>query len=316
MIRYRPFRNGDSPALAEIWSSDAPLRGLAQPMSPLLLEERVLAKPYFQRDGLVVAEEGERVLGFVHAGFGPTDDLTALSTEIGVTCMLMVMAHRSRDTIADQLLAAAEQYLQGRGARLLYGGGIFPLNPFYMGLYGGSELPGVLASDEARVSLFSRNGYRQADRTVIMHADISSFRPLVDRVQMRVRRNFRVEAAFDPPADTWWEACVSSPAEYTRYQLVPTRGGTPCARVSAWNIEPLARSWGVRAAGLVQVFVDEPLRRQGLATCLLGETMRQLRGEGVTLVEIQVMQRNVAALRLYEKLGFREIEHGIVFRKD
>ena len=316
MIRHRPFCNGDSPAIAEIWCSHRPLRGLAQPMSALVLEERVLSKPYFEREGLIVAEDQGQIVGFVHAGFGPTDDLSALSTEIGVTCLLMVSAHPSRETIADQLLAQAELYLRRNGAKVLYGGGIFPLNPFYLGLYGGSELPGVLASDHELASLFQRCGYREIDRSVILHADLASFRPVVDRLQMRVRRNFRVDATFDPPADSWWEACCSSPAEQTLYQLVPTRGGPACGRVSAWNIEPLSRSWGVRAAGLVQVGVDEAVRGQGLATHLLGETMRQLRSECITLVEVQAMRRNAAALALYEKLGFREIEQGIVFRKD
>jgi ribosomal protein S18 acetylase RimI-like enzyme len=81
-------------------------------------------------------------------------------------------------------------------------------------------------------------------------------------------------------------------------------------------MEPLARSWGVRAAGLVQVNIDPTMRRQGLATQLLGETMRQLRSQGVSLAEVQAMQRNTAALGLYTKLGFREVEQGIVFRKD
>ena len=122
MIRHRPFRNGDTPAIADIWCRQRPLRGLAQPMSALLLEERVLAKPYFERAGLIVAEEQGQIVGFVHAGFGPTEDMSALSTDMGVTCLLMVAAHPSRETIAEQLLEQAEQYLRGKGARVLYGG--------------------------------------------------------------------------------------------------------------------------------------------------------------------------------------------------
>lgn len=186
MIRFRSFRNGDPPAITEVWNQHGPFRGLIQPVSPLVLEERILSKPYFDHHGLIVAEEGEgNLVGFVHAGFGPTEDLMAVSTAAGVTCMLMVARHPLQEAIADDLLGRAEQYLRGHGAQVLYGGAIFPLNPFYLGLYGGSELPGVLASDQELAATFQRSGYREVDRCVILHLDLGRFRPVVDRRQVR-----------------------------------------------------------------------------------------------------------------------------------
>jgi ribosomal protein S18 acetylase RimI-like enzyme len=282
----------------------------------MLLEQQVLSKAYFDRQGLIVAEEGGKLVGFAHAGFGPTDDLMGLSTEAGQTAMLMVAPHPSRDAIADQLLARSQQYLRQQGARLLYGGGIFPLNPFYLGLYGGSELPGVLESHRELVELFQRAGYREIDRSVIFHIDLAGFRPIVQRRQLQVRRAYRVEVVFDPPEDNWWLACCRSPAEYTRYQLTVIGGGPVCGQLAVWSMEPLSHSWGVPAAGLVDVRIDEKLRRQGLATHLLGETLRQLRSQGIARVEVQAMQQNVAARGLYQKLGFQEVEQGLVFRKE
>ncbi len=37
---------------------------------------------------------------------------------------------------------------------------------------------------------------------------------------------------------------------------------------------------------------------------------------GVLLVEAQTMQNNAPALTLYQKLGFRKVDEGIVYRKD
>ena len=316
MIRFRAFHNGDSPALAEIWSHQPPLRGRVRNVSALMLEDRVLSKPYFDRQGLIVAEEEGKPVGFVHAGFGPTEDMTDLSTEAGVTCMLMVAPQASGDAIADQLLVRAEQYLTQRGARVVYGGGIFPLNPFYLGWYGGSELPGVLASDHAFTSVFLRSGYREADRVVVLHAELDAFRPPVDRRQIQVRRAYRLETSIDPPAENWWQACSTSPAEYTQFELVPACGGRACASAALWNMEPLSDSCGGRAGGLVRVTIQQPHRRQGLGTYLLGGILRQLKMEGVAHVEVQAMRRNTAALGLYGKLGFQEIDQGVVFRKD
>jgi ribosomal protein S18 acetylase RimI-like enzyme len=99
------------------------------------------------------------------------------------------------------------------------------------------------------------------------------------------------------------------------YQLKPNANDSPCGEALFWDMEPLAASWGVHARGLIDVEIDEPQRRQGLATFLLGEAMREMRNHGVAFVEAQVEHANAAALDLLAKLGFQEVEHGIVFRK-
>jgi len=316
LIRYRSFRNQDSPALADIWRRHPPLRGLAQPMSTAIIEAFVFAKPYFDRHGLIVAEAEDRPVGFAHAGFGPNDDGSGVSTELGVTCMVMVAPHVDREPIAAELLARSEDYLRKAGARVLYAGGIRPLCPFYLGLYGGSELPGVLASDTAAQELYRANGYQEIDRCVVLHLGLAGFRPVVDRQQMQVRRRYNIEAVFDPPTTNWWDACTIGQTECTRFDLTSLGGGPPAGMAVFWDMEPIASSWGVHAAGLYQLEVEESARRQGLATHLVGEALRQLHSHGVTLIEVQAMQHFSAAIGLYKKLGFQEVDQGVVFRKE
>ncbi len=55
MTYFRPFRNSDPPLLADVWRSQPSQRGLMQPMSAALLEQLVLSKPVFEREGLIVA---------------------------------------------------------------------------------------------------------------------------------------------------------------------------------------------------------------------------------------------------------------------
>ncbi len=57
-------------------------------------------------------------------------------------------------------------------------------------------------------------------------------------------------------------------------------------------------------------------RRKGLAIFLLGEAFERLRTRGVLFVEAQTMQHNAPALALYQKLGFKKVDEGIVYRKD
>lgn len=314
-IRYRPFLNTDPPWLAEIWRARNQERGLMQPMSAALFEQLVLSKTYFDREGLILAVDGARPVGFVHAGFGPTDDEARLTHQLGVTCMLMVRHDYRRLGIGSGLLAQSEAYLQARGAQVLYGGGIRPLNPFYLGLYGGSELPGVLNSDAEAQRLYLGAGYREIDRALVLHRELASFRPPVNRQQMQIRRGTRLDVRHDLVSASWWEASTMGGFERTRYELLPQAGGPPAAAATVWAMEPLATTWGVKAAGLIDLAVEEPQRRQGLATFLLSEVFRQLHAEGVALVEVQTMQANRAARALYNKLGFDEVDQGAVYRK-
>jgi GNAT superfamily N-acetyltransferase len=190
------------------------------------------------------------------------------------------------------------------------------LNPFYLGLYGGSELPGVLQSDVVAQRLFASHGYREIDRTLVLHRTLSDFQAVTDRSQMQIRRRAIVEVIVDPPTRTWWEACTLGEFDLTRFELVPRGGGAPMATATFRSLDPSGIGGSARATGLIDLNVDPSFRRRGLAMFLLSEAFRQFIRDGVTLVEAQVMQQNVAAQGVYAKLGFREVNQGSVFRKE
>lgn len=316
MLRFRPFRNTDPPALTEIWRSRSGQGGLLERVSPDVFEQLIFAKLYFDYDGLLVAWEGDRPLGFAHAGFGPDETEQEISTELGSTCLVMVRPDCPEATVAAGLLERCEEYLRRRGAKVLYGGGVRPLNPFYLGMYGGSELPGILDSDVVGQRLFSSHGYQEIERTLTYRCPLDDFQAVIDRQQMQIRRRMVVEVTTDPPCRTWWEACTLGSFDLTRYELVPRGGGSVVAWTTFRSMEPRGVVGMVRAAGLVELGVEESLRRRGLATFLLSEAMRQFVRQGIMLVEAQVMEHNLAAVRTYQKLGFRRTAAGSVFRKD
>jgi GNAT superfamily N-acetyltransferase len=311
---YRPFRNTDPPRLAELWRNQSGRRGLMQPMSIAVLDRYVLSKPTFDRAGLIVAEDQDRLIGFAHAGFGANDDGNSLSTRRGVTSLVMLRSDAEPE-IAGQLLGKAEQYLRSRGAEQLLGGGSYPLSPFYYGLYGGSELSGVLDSDTVGQQIFANHGYQQHKRSLVLHRELASFRPPIDRQQMQIRRQTTVETVIDPPATSWWEAVIFEPFERTRSFVVPRDGGRPMASVHFWNMETMSATLGLRAVGIVGLEVTDPKRRQGLAKFLLGESLRQLHAQGVALAEVHVAADNQAALGLFQGLGFSQVDASTLYGK-
>jgi GNAT superfamily N-acetyltransferase len=315
MLTYRSFRNADPPILTALWRSRAGQPGLMDPVSPDLFEQLIFAKLYFDYAGLFLAFQNDLPVGFAHAGFGPNEQLSAVSFDLGVTSIVVVRPDCAEGETAAGLLEQCERYLRARGAKVLYGGGIQPLNPFYLGLYGGSELPGVLDSDLVARQLFQSHGYQEIERTKIAQVDLSNFEAVIDRSQMQIRRQMVVEETIDFPARNWWEACTLGEFDLTRFEMVPRCGGPAVASALFRSMEPSGTNSPGRRSGLIEFHVDPAYRRRGYAVFLLSEVFRQFLRQGITTVEAQTMESNIPAINLYQKLGFKPIGQGSVYRK-
>jgi GNAT superfamily N-acetyltransferase len=322
MIEYRCFRNDDPPRLADVWrAADLGPRAV-QPMTSALLEGYVFSKPYFDRAGLIVACDGERVVGFAHAAFGPDTSRMGLDTAIGTTLLVVVIPHADRAAIGAGLLARCEDYLRRRGARTIMGGGSANVSGFYLGLYGGSDVAGILDSSPTMQEPFREAGYEDAERIVVLRRPLAGFRPPVNRVHMAIRRTTSVRVIDEPSRRDWWEAATTTGIALRRYELRTNpqgglRGDTEGRLGSAtfWDMQPLSSGWGVTAAGLLHVDVEGPRRRQGLANYLVAEALHDLAEEGVAVAETQVSEANGPALSLFAKLGFQAVDRGTVFRR-
>lgn len=316
MIRYRPFQNWDPPALAEIWRSQPPLRGRMQPVTPAMLEDLVFSKPYFDRHGLILAVDGARPIGFVHAAFGANEDLTGIDEQQGSIQMILVAPHPDRAAISLELVAAGEDYLRRRGAKQIYAGVQFPFNGFYAGLYGACDLSGILGSDAQTRELLSAAGYREENKRVLLHRSLIGCRSVIDFNQMQLRKKFQVNCCSEVLPDNWWENCVWSHAEWLRATLTLRGGSDSIISATFWEILPLSRAWGVRTVGLVRLEDTPEAREEGLTTLLLGEAFRQLAEQHMAQVEVSAPAGDEALLKIYQQLGLVEHDTSGLFRKE
>ncbi len=315
MIEIRCFRNDDPPKLADVWRWADLGPAAMQPMTSSLLEACVFSKPYFERDGLVVAVDSDRVVGFAHAAFGPTKDRSTIDHRVGTTLLVAVIPHPAQEVIADALLERSEAYLRSRGAEVLLGGGSAEMRSFYLGLYGGSDLPGILDSSATMQAAFQRRGYEPSERIAVLRRSLSGFRPPVNRMQLSIRRNTLLRVIDEPARRTWWEAATTTGIALRRYEIRTGTQDELLGSASFWDMQPLAGAWGVQAAGLVDVAIEGERRRQGLAHYLLAEAMHDLGQEGITLMETHAAATNLAAMKLFDKLGFEVAEYGTLFRR-
>lgn len=316
MITYRPFLNTDLPGIINVWKQQRPQRAIAQTMFANQMERCVLAKPFFDPAGLILALDGDTVLGFIHCGFGPTEDKSDLDYQRGIICLLLTVDGNSQREICNELIIRGESYLAQRGSKVVLTGTDFPYSPFYLGLYGGSNVPGILQENEAVVSVLEAQGYRHKMRILVMQRSLHDFRAVLDRKQAAVRRSFRIEQDQDPLSQSWWEACTLGNTNRSVFHLIDRSSNTSQGNISYWDMEPLARNWGVRAMGLFDLRIDASARHSGLGTFLIGESLRHMQQQAINLVEVQVADDNLAALNLFEKMGFEANNTGCVLAKD
>lgn len=316
VIHYRTIRNYDPPSLVEIWNEAFVGRGATQLRNASPLERHVFSKPYFDPAGLIVALEGDVRVGFAHAGFGPNGTESALAHTTGVTCMIGVRPAYRRRGIGSELIERCETYLKKAGARTLYAGQLRPWSPFYFGLYGGSDFPGFLASDEAAAPFLEYHGYGASDTCLVFQRRLDQALNISDGRIAALRRRFNVRMVPRAGITTWWQECILTPLETIDFRLEETVTGRLAGRAEIWEMEGYSWRWGAPASGILSLQIREDLRRQGLGKFLMLHMLRHLQEQYFGLVEVQTMERNQPAVKLCRALGLEQVDVGRLYRRD
>jgi len=315
VVHYRTFRNTDPPRLASLWNATFAGRGAARLYSPGLLEQQVFAKPYFDPEGLIVAEDGPAgVVGLVHAGFGPDESQGGVNRADGIISALGVVPTHRRRGIGRELFRRAEAYLRERGSTTIQAGPSWPRNPFYFGIYGGSELPGWLASDEDAGPFLSRLGYAVHERVGVLHRDLTKPLRVADGRFAGHRRNFDLQLADPKTLGSWWQECVFGLVEPQLFVLDDKATGRPMAQALVWEMEAFSERWHRAAVGIVHFQVQPEVRRVGVGKFLLTQILRALQDQYFEVAEVQVRLPNEPALRFAQALEFAAVDEGRVYR--
>jgi ribosomal protein S18 acetylase RimI-like enzyme len=316
MSNLRCFRNDDPPKLAEIWNEAFTGRGTYPLRSLSPLERCVLSKPFFDPAGLIVAEDAGAPVGFVHAGFGPTDDESRIDPARGVVCVIAVRSSHRRTGVGAELLRAAESYLAGKGATSIQAGARWPRCPFYFGLYGGSNMPGFLDSDSTTGPFLLGLGYRAGETTAVLQRRLDQPVSAADPRFVAIRRRYDTRLMPQMAIGSWWQECVYGLLEPAEFRLEDKLSRMPAARALLWEMEGYSWRWGCPSVGVLDIQVRTDVRRQGLAKFLLSQILRRLQEEYFGIVEAQAPEQNLTAVALFQSLGFQSVDTGRVYLKD
>ena len=314
-MRFRKFRNDDPPKLFELCRRAELGRGAAKPNSIHAFEIAVYGLPYFDPEGLIIAEEDGKVIGFVHAGFGFSEDLNSLDYSHGAICWLVVAEEYHRRGIGKQLINRAEEYLLARGATTLQAGQSRHCDPFYFGLYGGARCSGFLKSDVLADPFLKSVGYQPVEETQICQRDLTTSHNPMNIKLMALRRKTELRVAEQPEKPTMWWLTHFGNIESMFYTLVEKRTQAKIASLTIVGLDHYIERWQERVIGLVDVFVEPGYRGQGYGTTLVVESLRRLKLDFLTRAEVHVSNDHPIALKTIQTAGFKQIDTGIVYQK-
>lgn len=315
MISYRPFHNTDPPRITALWNTGQLGRGAAAGISTDALEVVTFGQPYFERDGLILACDGDRAVGFVHAGFGTTADESTLDRSRGVICAIVVHPEYRRQGIGRELLTRAEDWLRSQGAESITAGQSTGTDPFYLGLYGGTRLSGFLESDSSAAPFFLATGYEAGDRTLILQRDLTRSRDPVSMRLVSMRRKTQLGVRHQPVGASWWWFSRFGRLDTIDFVLTPRGETAPSGSMTVLGLDFYLPCWGERVVGLTRVEVSETLRRQGIAQTLILDTCRRLKDESYTRVEAHCAETNSGFLSLLQSMGFEEVDAGVAYHR-
>jgi ribosomal protein S18 acetylase RimI-like enzyme len=313
VVEYRTFRNTDTPHLVAVWNETFVNRGAPQLVSNNLLERYVLAKPIFDPAGILIAEVNGECVGWAHAAlslhpFNPQP--------VGVVCLLGVRPAHRKQGIGSELLQRSEQHLRERGAMVLQAGGHWPNNPYYMGLYGGSESPGFLCSDTLAEPFFVKKGYRIEQRIRVLQRVLDLPMKTFDPRFLPLRH--RYELQFSPPRRlaSQWQETVFGYVDPLRFVLLDRQTGAEVARTLVWEMETFSTHWQRPSIGIFDFGVNEEYRGKSVGRYFLALIMKYIQDQFFTLVEIQLDETNAFGLSFLDSLEFEHVDTGQVYLRN
>jgi ribosomal protein S18 acetylase RimI-like enzyme len=177
-------------------------------------------------------------------------------------------------------------------------------------------MPGFLASDEAAAPFLEYQGYRASDTCMVFQRRLEQQVNVADGRFAGLRKKFHVRMVPRSGVATWWQECVLGPLEPLDFRLEEAASGRMVARAEVWEMEGFSARWGKPSAGVLSLQVREDVRRQGLAKFLLMHILRYLQEQYFGICEIQAMERNQAAVKLFQTLGFEQVDFGRLYRLD
>lgn len=305
MIHLQAFQSTDLPALVQVWNRTF----LGGPnfiaVTERDLTQRVIHQSCFRETELLVARRAEEVVGFVHFGLRirpwPARGESAHDPAEGHIYAL-VAPEADRPLLETLLTHTCERLaLAGATRALLYPSWVQGVQPFYNGIAGAYEMPGLASDRQGLREVATEQGFEVAADYATPELDLSRG----DHIRSLLREGPRLGAQ----AARWEleprERRLRTPHFRTRRSVELARDGRVIAMTAYGLWEEYARQYGRRLFGITSVQVDSGWRGKGLGKLAMILAIEAAMAEGAEALHLHVYRENKPAWNLYHRaLGF------------
>ncbi len=305
MVSFRAYNDGDLSGIVSVWNQTF----AGGPNFAALTEDdfldRVALQPSFDPATLRVAVEGQQVLGFVH--FGPVTDFWFALPERRIIPnegqIWALVAPSSKPELVEALLCEALTYMEKIGVRrvLFYPSWVQCTQPFYNGIAGAYEMPGVSTQRTELLSLLAANGFVPVAHYATPELDLSDRHHLSALLAESTRVWSRVESTGVRP-----RVREVSSAFFRPRKVVELVWGMETIATTAFALwDEYHREHKCRLYGITGVQVAKGWRGMGLGKLILIMAAEAALREKAESLHLHVYQSNEPAWNLYHKaLGF------------
>ncbi len=280
-MRIAQYGRSDLVPLVEFWNK------YITPVTPKLFEERVVKHALFDPEGLMIAKENKRIVGFAHAcRVGST----------GHVCFIFVQPHYRKKGIGSQLLKKALDYLSP--CRDVWAAKHFD-TPFYGNkdgpfppLYGSAEFVGLDAGDGETTRFFERRGFHLSHRSIEMEC------MLRDVPKHGLKRLGEKYYFFSTKNIAPWDKVPYQKKGDFFVDFAVDHAGSLLGAIVWYRL-------GEEVAGIYDVHIEQHWRDRGIGTWLLTKALEHMGKEKFMRAALVTTEFDRRAVHVYEKVGFK-----------
>lgn len=291
---FRIYQDGFAEQIIEIWNQSATGWHGFYPITPEIFKAHILQSGRFHPENFLLLENNGRLIGWIHYD----NVIQPPYPRSGVVCAMAVLPEHRCQGYGGKLLQEALFRMQRSGIRSISGLGAWPYSPFYAGLIDGSERAGVPEDQSAMLWLLDKFNFVRSRRSLIMRVSLDGFNDGLREGEQAFHQSRAGK-------NTWLDYV------FRRWELFDhvllSSSGQVLSRAIHARMTGLCEYGGQELHALFGVNTVPELRGKGYALRNLQVLFARLRAAGGQAAEIHVYADNASALRLYKKLGFREI---------
>ncbi len=289
------YRDEHAPAIAELFNEQTRDFEHIIAMTADRFRQRVAAKPYFEPAGFMLAFDGRRLTGFVHACAAPHTE-TPEGSGPAWPRIVMLLFDSSRPQVGVELTRRATDWLRQRSDHTPTA--LHPLKgyPFYRGHWLGGEPQLPFTMPHVQMAL-ATGGYQ------LTHQDVFMVAPLIERPR-RLEPTIDVQFVDAPtkPKNSVHPASWEGFAPSTVDALIDGKWVGECGYVV---LPEAAAKLGRPSMNIWNLAVEASVRRRGIAAALISRAHLAAWEAGARSGTVCTQLDNAPAHATYLKCGYR-----------